>query len=209
MMTETHELTTAERTILETVTDADRRREDARRRPPMVRPAGDYKRHEVYGEWQAAWAQDRPVIETLAELGYVEIVPFPTRHTGEPLVSVQATEAGVKAVLDLAVLTVNATRSSILARSEAIESWSNGEPHGDLYWQSRTLYRHAPSGKFFFRRHGGGAVHVDTRLVWVSRAEAVDWLATEPTHAITGEHYTREQAEAMVRGSGAPGDGQA
>ena len=77
-----------------------------------------------------------------------------------------------------------------------------GDITDGLFWHTTELYRHK-GGKWYLREFGGDAMSVDNNPAWITRDEAVEWVATKVTDNITGYGFTREQAELMVDGQDA------
>lgn len=77
-----------------------------------------------------------------------------------------------------------------------------GDITDGLFWHTTTLHLHK-EGKWYLREHGGPAMDVEDNPEWLTRDEAVKWIATTATDSITGYGFSEEQAEVMVDGGDA------
>lgn len=91
---------------------------------------------------------------------------------------------------------------TLIENSEEIAGWSNKYEMGSFFWRECNLYLHK-SGKWFTREYGGSEVHVDTNPKWLTREEAIAFIAVDAIDPTTGFGYTDEQAEIMVDGKDA------
>lgn len=80
----------------------------------------------------------------------------------------------------------------------AVRSNHNKVGSDSVYAWVERLYR-THDGRYYTNTMGGAAMRDDERPSFLSRAEAVEWIATE-AHDSTGYGYTRAQAEKMVDG---------
>ena len=86
------------------------------------------------------------------------------------------------------------TRRSIQIASTNIRG---GQSVSDLGANWTDLYRDPESGRYFLRDGAAFGLCADN-LKWLSRAEAIDWIASEAQDAITGYGYSVEEAVVMV-----------
>jgi hypothetical protein len=87
----------------------------------------------------------------------------------------------------------------------ATASNHNTEGSNSLFaWMDRLSY--AGPGKYRMEYVRGAAL-ARQKADWLTREEAVDWVATEATDDLTGYGYTREQAERIVDGENLRGQG--
>lgn len=98
------------------------------------------------------------------------------------------------------------SKATIIERSEPIASTMirGAEFTSDLYYHRTTLYKHR-DGKFFTYDHRGAAL-ASADIEWLSRDEAIAWLASEASDPVTGYGYTTEQALELIEGRD-PGPG--
>ena len=76
---------------------------------------------------------------------------------------------------------------------------SAGNGCNGIHGKTISLCRHK-DGRHYLREYGGGAMDIDTHPQWISRDEAVRFVAEACTDCVTGYGYTTEQAEQMVDG---------
>ena len=91
---------------------------------------------------------------------------------------------------------------SLETKSVPIASRSNGNKRhvteDRSLWHCKTLYWHRPTQRFYFREFGGCRMAVNNQPVWISEADALEWIASEANDPVTDFGYTREQAQAMI-----------
>ncbi len=78
-----------------------------------------------------------------------------------------------------------------------IATRTRGEYQTDLYWSSWDLIR--DGDRYRMENHSGAAIQSEPTH-YLSRDEAISWVAKDARDPITGYGYTREQAEQMVDG---------
>ena len=91
-----------------------------------------------------------------------------------------------------------------IVSSDALIAATNikgGEFVTDLHTHWLTLYR-SKNGEYFVAQEGGAGVghHVDE---WLTRDQAIDWIASIAEDSITGYGYSHKQAEIMIDGDDA------
>ncbi len=89
-------------------------------------------------------------------------------------------------------------KSATTAQVIASKSNHNRETSTGLYAFRVDLY-HTSDGRYYTRETGGPALRVDNQPDYLSKAEAIEWIATE-ARDWTGWGYTRSQAEQMADG---------
>lgn len=91
------------------------------------------------------------------------------------------------------------SKSKTKTKSEpfTIARRTRGEYQSDLYFSSWDLVRY--DDRYRMENHSGAAIQSEPAH-YLSRTEAIAWVATDARDPVTGYGYTREQAELMVDG---------